>query len=122
MKKNSEKKSIEHRRTNVPHCTRPEIRGAAHVVLRIRRGLPGLRTPRAYRVLERAFRLGKKIDGYRLIEFSVQQDHIHLIVEAEGRARLSRGMQGLMIRIAKALNVEALIRRARVRSSPVAVA
>ena len=101
--KNSDK-NTERRCSNVPHSARPEILGAAHVVLRICRGLPSLRTPRAYRVLERAFRLGKKKDGYRLIEFSVQRDHIHMIVEAEGRAKLSRGMQGLMIRIAKALN------------------
>jgi REP element-mobilizing transposase RayT len=80
------------------------MQGAAHVVLRLRRGLPSLRTPRAYRVLERAFRRGKRKDGYRLVEFSVQRDHLHLVVEAEGRERLSLGMQGLMIRIAKALN------------------
>src|SRR5262245_16375568 len=92
------------RSSKVPHVTRPEIRGAAHVVVRIRRGLPWLRTPKTYRVLERAFRSGKKKDGFRLIEFSVQQDHLHLVVEAEGRRKLTRGMQGLMIRIAKALN------------------
>src|SRR5262245_55713691 len=92
------------RSSKVPHVTRPEIRGAAHVVVRIRRGLPWLRTPKTYRVLERAFRNGKKRDGFRLIEFSVQQDHLHLVVEAESRQSLSRGMQGLMIRIAKALN------------------
>src|SRR5262249_17406112 len=92
------------RRSRVPHSTRPELKGAAHVVLRIRRGLPGLRTPRAYRVLERAFRRGKSKDGFRLIEYSVQHDHLHLIVEADHREQLARGMQGLMIRIAKGLN------------------
>jgi len=91
-------------RSNVPHSTRPEITGAAHVVLRIRRGLPSLRTPRCYRVLERAFRLGKSKEGFGLVEFSVQHDHIHLIVDAMSRSRLARAMQGLMIRIAKALN------------------
>src|SRR5262245_9642648 len=92
------------RSSKVPHVTRPEIHGAAHVVLRIRRGLPWLRTPKTYRVLERAFRNGKRKDGFRLIEFSVQQNHLHLVVEADGRKKLTRGMQGLMIRIAKALN------------------
>jgi len=92
------------RSSKVPHVARPEIHGAAHVVLRIRRGLPWLRTPKTYRVLERAFRNGKSKDGFRLVEFSVQRDHLHLVVEAEGRRKLTRGMQGLMIRIAKALN------------------
>ena len=88
----------------MPHEVRPEIHGAAHVVMRIRRGLPSLRTPRAYRVLERAIRRGKKKDGFAVTEFSVQRDHLHLIVEARGRRKLSRGMQGLMIGIAKNLN------------------
>ena len=92
------------RSSNVPHETRPAIRGAAHVVLRICRGLPWLRTPKTYRVLERCFRNGKSKDGFRLIEYSVQRDHLHLVVEADDRRRLARGLQGLMIRIAKSLN------------------
>jgi putative transposase len=90
--------------SKVPHEARPEICGPAHVVLRIRRGLPGLRTPRAYRVLEGAFRRGKKKDGFALLEFSVLEDHLHLVVETQDRESLARGMQGLMIRIAKQLN------------------
>jgi len=94
----------ERRSSKVPHSKRPPIRGAAHVVLRVTKGLPWLRAPRTYRALERAFRNGKEKDGFGLIEYSVQQDHLHLIVEADDRRRLARGMQGLMIRIAKALN------------------
>ena len=52
----------------VPHATRPRICGAAHVVLRIRRGLPSLRTPRVWRVMERCFRRGKEKDGFGLDE------------------------------------------------------
>ena len=40
----------------------------------------------------------------RGVHNSVQGNHLHLLVEAEDRASLSRGMQGLGIRIAKALN------------------
>ncbi|MEO6593260.1 MAG: hypothetical protein ABIP94_00745 [Planctomycetota bacterium] len=31
-------------------------------------------------------------------------DHLHLVVEATGRTTLSRGVQGLLVRIARALN------------------
>lgn len=55
-------------------------------------------------MLERSFRNGKQKPGFRLIEFSVQRDHLHLIVETDDRRKLARGMQGLMIRIAKGLN------------------
>jgi REP element-mobilizing transposase RayT len=96
---------VSKKRSGVPHSTRPEIHfSLCHVVLRIRRGLPWLRTPKTYRILERAFRAGKKKQGFRLVHYSVQQDHLHLLVEADDKQRLSRGMQGLAIRIAKALN------------------
>jgi REP element-mobilizing transposase RayT len=90
--------------SRVPHEVRPEARGALHVVLRIRRGLPGLRTPRALRRLEGAFRKGKEKPGFALLHYSVQQEHLHLVVETESKATLARGMQGLEIRLAKALN------------------
>ncbi len=97
-------KYVQRRSSNVPHTARAEINGSAHVVLRIRRGLPWLRTPRTYRVLERALRAGKLKLGFRLIHYSVQRDHLHMIVETDDRRRLARAMQGLMIRIAKNLN------------------
>src|SRR5262245_3660231 len=52
--------------SRVPHETRPEVRGPLHVVWRIRRGLPDLRTPRGLRRLEGAFRKGKERDGFAL--------------------------------------------------------
>ena len=39
-----------------------------------------------------------------MIQFSVQSDHIHLIVEADDGRALARGMQGFAIRVARALN------------------
>jgi len=42
--------------------------------------------------------------GFRLIHYSVMNNHLHAIVEADDRRSLSRGMQGLLIRIARGLN------------------
>src|SRR5687767_10924395 len=70
-------------RSFVPHSTRPEVRGVLHVVLRIGSGLPWLRTPKTYRVLEGALRAGKEKNGFALVQYSVQQDHLHLLVETE---------------------------------------
>lgn len=50
---------------------------------------------------------------FRVVEFSVQRDHVHLLVEADDKEKLSRGMQGLSIRVARALN-RALGRSGRV--------
>ena len=55
-------------------------------------------------MLERAIRAGKEKRGFGLVQYSVQGDHLHLLVETTCKRRLARGMQGLSIRIAKALN------------------
>ena len=41
---------------------------------------------------------------FRVVQFSVQGDHIHLFVEAADRDALARGMQGLAIRLARGFN------------------
>ncbi len=45
-----------------------------------------------------------------MVQYSVQRDHLHLIVEADDKKALSRGMRGLAIRCALAVNL-ALRRR-----------
>jgi hypothetical protein len=52
-------------------------------------------------------------DSFRLLQFSVQSDHLHLLVEADEPTRLARGVQGLAIRVARAIN-RVLRRRGRV--------
>jgi putative transposase len=42
--------------------------------------------------------------GFRICEFSVQDDHIHLVVEAAAPRTLSHGMRRLTLRIARAVN------------------
>jgi REP element-mobilizing transposase RayT len=70
----------------------------------MRAGLPSLRRELARRTLEHAFARGCDRSGFRLIHYSIQSNHMHLIVEASDRRAPSRGMQGLSIRVARALN------------------
>ena len=42
--------------------------------------------------------------GFRVVQFSLQRTHLHLIVEAEHESVLSKGMQGLCVRLAKRFN------------------
>jgi len=74
------------------------------VTLRVLPHVWNLRARRCFNPIWRCLLAGKDRFGFRAVEFSVLRDHIHLIVEAEDERALSRGMQGLMIRIAKALN------------------
>ncbi|HZR10930.1 MAG TPA: transposase [Myxococcales bacterium] len=92
-------------RRNVPHRPRKKFRKSAlHVTLRLRREAWNLRTHRCFRALRRSFERGCQRFGYRLIHFSVQGNHIHLIVEAPDAVQLGRAMKGLEVRMARALN------------------
>jgi REP element-mobilizing transposase RayT len=74
------------------------------VTLRVVEGLRSLRSPRSYNALFDVLKAGCDRNGFRLVEYSVQTNHVHLICEAEDRKVLSRGIQGLSVRMVKALN------------------
>ena len=97
----------------VPHLTRGRItrHEAAHVTWRVVRSVPNLRTRRRYATIEAAMRAGreKRHAGperthFRVVAFSVQRDHIHLVAEAGDRLALARGLQGLGVRLARRTN------------------
>ena len=55
------------------------------------------------RVIRPAIRASQK-PWFRVVEFNVLGNHIHLIVEANGTDDLARGVQGLAVRIARNTN------------------
>jgi len=90
----------------VSHKRRPELpsRFPVHVTYRLVRRLPSARRPAVFRAIRRAFNEGREAFGGRLCHFSVQRDHLHLVVEAANREALSRALHALAIRIARAIN------------------
>ena len=88
------------------HVAREQFDGRCpvHVVLRLVDGLPSLRKRAPFGVLRGCFAMANGRFGLRLVHYSVQGNHLHLMVEAEDRRALSRGMQGLTVRMAKGLN------------------
>ena len=100
----------------VPHRPRPTLdrRHPVHVTIRAVPGLASLRTERVFSALRRALAAASR-DQFRLAHCSVQTNHVHLLVEADGSRALQRGMQGLGIRVAKAIN-RVLGRRGKVWS------
>lgn len=101
--------------SGVAHLRRAKLsrHQPVHVNWKVVEGLPSLRRKRLMRVIERAFEQSCQRLGMRLVHYSVQSRHMHLICEATGERALSRGMQGLGIRLAKALN-RALGRKGKV--------
>ncbi|HZS38284.1 MAG TPA: transposase, partial [Polyangia bacterium] len=90
----------------VSHLRRPRLaaRFPVHVVVRVNRETWNMRAGRCFRVLQRAFRIARDRFGMRLCHFSVIGNHLHLLIEATDEKSLSRGMQGLGVRMAKTLN------------------
>ena len=74
-----------------------------HVTLRARREASFLRAETVFAAVRRAFGRAQRED-FGIVHFSVQGNHVHLLVEAKDRAALGSGMQGLTTRLARAIN------------------
>jgi len=90
----------------VHHVRRdPLPRGCpAHVTLKVRPGIPSLRKKRMVREFRRSLRRGCERGEFRVVHYSLQTNHVHLIVEAAGKQALGRGMKSVAIRLARAVN------------------
>ena len=75
-----------------------------HVTVRLVREVGTLRRFKLGPAMRRAFAATARKDAFRLCQFSVQRDHLHLACEADSNEGLSRGMQGLEISFAKRIN------------------
>jgi len=80
-----------------------------HVTVRVLPHVWNLRSRRSLRILGTALARGGDRFGMRICEFSFQGNHVHFVAEAANGSALSRGMQGLSIRVARGLN--AMMRR-----------
>jgi REP element-mobilizing transposase RayT len=89
----------------VPHVQRPTHSHAhpSHVTLRVVATMPSLREEILFAIIRRELSAASR-GAFRLTAFSVQHDHIHLVVEAADRARLARGIQRFASRVARRLN------------------
>lgn len=88
------------------HRSRPAHAAAEPVHVTMRARIAPLRSQYVFPSVRLALlRAGRRnAEQFRILEFSVQRDHVHLIVEAEDKRALSSGLQGLAIRIARYVN------------------
>lgn len=91
------------RKVGVPHRARPEHKARHPVHVTLRAKLRCLRQPRIFPVVRDALEAASRSDS-RLLHFSVQTNHVHLLVEAHDARALSLGVRGLVIRTARAVN------------------
>ena len=75
-----------------------------HVTTHLVDRLPSLRFRAEIGVIRRALATGCKRNGLRLVEYSIQANHIHLLVEADSKVTMGKGLGGIFTSIAKQLN------------------
>jgi REP element-mobilizing transposase RayT len=93
-------------RAGLPHTPRPDLhaRYPVHVTLRVSGAVGNLRRRCAYQAVREATLTTARREDFRIVHLSIQRTHVHLIVEANDKAALARGLQGFQISAAKHLN------------------
>ena len=104
------------KRAGSAHKRRPSIKKyeAGHVVLRVTPAVGSLRKRIMYRALREAtiavalreLAYDDVGGAFRIIHISIQRTHVHLLVEADNKRALARGMQSFQISAAKHINRE----------------
>lgn len=84
------------------HMARPQIEAKwpLHITLRLNPGVLSLRRKFVLKVFIEGVQRARKF-GLKINEFSILANHFHLIAETDNNENLSRGMQSLLIRLAK---------------------
>jgi REP element-mobilizing transposase RayT len=93
-------------RTGGAHKKRPKIAAShgLHVVLRVASEVGNLRRREMYRAIRGASICAAVRERMRIVHISIQRTHVHMIVEAENKKQLARGMQGFQISAARRIN------------------
>jgi len=94
------------RRSSERHKVRPAIVAAhpLHVTLRVEKDIGTLRRRSLYHALRKALGCVLGRHDFRIIDVSLQDGHVHLIVEANDKHALAKGMQAFEIVAARFIN------------------
>jgi REP element-mobilizing transposase RayT len=88
------------------HQARPEFKPyhALHVVMRVVPTVGSMRRRSLYKAVRDATITAALRDRFRIVHLSIQRTHVHMLVEAENKRALARGMQGFQISAARNIN------------------
>ena len=75
-----------------------------HVTVRVRQGIPSLRSRAFAREFRKTLQTASERGSFRVAHYSIQRDHVHMIVESAGRRALGCGMKSISSRLAFAVN------------------
>ena len=81
--------------------------------MRFDKQIGSLRDRKIQRIIDEQLSAGHDRFGFKIVDYDIERHALHLTVVARNAPALSKGMQGLSIRLARAIN------RARERSGRV---
>jgi REP element-mobilizing transposase RayT len=83
-------------RSSEPHKKRPSLLASEplHVNVRVDPAISCLRKRHMYKAIREATVCVAKYEDFHIVHLSIQSNHLHLIVEAENKTALAKGMQG----------------------------
>ncbi len=89
-----------------PHRRRAPLaaRHPCHITFKVHRDVPSLRSQRLVAELQRTWREVRERGRFRLVHFSIQGDHVHMVVEAASARDLACGLKSVVARFARAVN------------------
>ena len=90
-----------------------------HVTLRLATSIGSLRKRHLYRVIRAALVVVSRHEDFRIVHFSVQRTHLHLLCEARDKHALARGVRAFEISAARRLHREISKRTRKPRSGAV---
>ena len=93
-------------RSRMPHRVRASIpaRAPVLVTLRVKADVPRLRQRGFVEAFRETLSRGSVRPGFRVVHYSIQNDHAHFLVEAQHKRLLANGMKSLGARFARAVN------------------
>ena len=91
---------------SIVHARRPDVtrHQPVHVSLRVCKEVGRLRRRAAYAAVRAAIAVCIGRPDFRIVQSSIQGNHIHLLVEADDKRALTRGVRAFMISAARRLN------------------
>ncbi len=89
-----------------PHRQREKFskRCPVQVTLKMKPDIQNLRRRDVYRKIEECLRQAATRDDAPICDFSVQGDHVHMLVDAANNKALTSAVRGVSIRVARAIN------------------
>ncbi|MGZ3787896.1 MAG: transposase [Bacteriovorax sp.] len=89
----------------IRHTSRPFLKkpSSLHLTVKIKKNKAGIKNKSILILLKRAI-LNTRRQGLKVIHYSLEYDHVHLLIEAENNHVLGKGMQAFGVTLSKAIN------------------